>query len=435
VLAACAAPKVQRPPPTAQPALPILQAPEAALEAPETPVEEPGLDTAVTEIELDAPTKIGLLLPLSGQHGRVGRALLNAAQLALFDIAGERFALVVRDTRGTPEGAREAADSAIGAGVRLILGPLFATSVAAVGPQAGAAGINVITFSNDRTIAGDGVFVMGFAPDAQIERVVGYASSQGLVRFAVLAPQTPYGNAVVDALREAVLRYGVELSRVVSYGAGTTDLSAEVRALADYDVRREALLVQRQMLAARDDETAKLALKRLDGLETLGPPDFDAVVLPEGGKRLQAIAPLLAYFDVDPAEVRFLGTALWDDARLGAEPTLAGGWFAAPSREHWGTFAARYRETYGSAPPRIAPLAYDATALAAVLARRAQDAAAVPDFGAGALIQPGGFSGIDGIFRFLPDGMVQRSLAVLQIERDAAAVLDEAPRSFEALAY
>lgn len=390
-------------------------------------------ETAVTRIEIDGAVKVGLLLPLSGRHAAIGEALLNAAQFALFDIAGDRFTLVVRDTGGTPEGAQLAARSALDEGARLILGPLFSSSIASIADEVRGSGVNVIGFSNDRSVATDGVFVMGLTPYPQIHRMISYAVDQGLNRFAVLAPQTPYGNAVVEALQDAVQRNGAQLSRVVSYNPESADLSAEVRLLADYATRRQALLAQRQVLVGRQDEAAKMALKRLDGLETLGPLDFQAVILPEGGKRLQVIAPTLAYFDIDPAEIRYLGTSLWEDPHISTEPALLGGWFTAPPPDLWASFQARYKETYGNEPPRLSSLAYDAIALAAVLTRQAIETGREPAFTIETLTQPSGFAGVDGAFRFLPTGEVERSYAVMQIRRGGFEVLDAAPRSFQRL--
>ena len=216
-------------------------------------------------------------------------------------------------------------------------------------------------------------------------------------------------------------------------GGGQNNLAGG--ALADYDARHADLVAQRKLLAEREDEASQLALERLEGLDTIGAPDFDAVLLPQGGKRLQAIAPLLAYYDVDPAEVRYLGTAHWDDVRLGTEPALAGGWFTAPPPALWRSFRDRYKETYNKVPPRIAALAYDATALAAVLTRRALETGRDPDFGPDVLTQPSGFAGIDGVFRFLPTGEVQRRLAVLELRRGGFQVLDRAPNDFRQFGF
>jgi len=203
--------------------------------------------------------------------------------------------------------------------------------------------------------------------------------------------------------------------------------------LAQYDERHQALVEEREKLEALEDEASQLALDRLEKLDTLGKPDFDAVLLPIGGRSLLSIAASLAFFDVDPAEVKFLGTALWNDPNLGSEPTLQGGWFAAPSPELWEGFQRRYRNTYGATPPRIATLAYDMTALVAVIARATSEPGLAPDFSVARVTDPSGFSGIDGLFRFTQAGTIERGLAILEMNENALKVIEPAPQSFEGL--
>lgn len=432
-LSACAGTKVPTPEPEAQPpSLPSV--PEASGEtggAPDQSLAAVNEAEAAAEAALKAPVKVGLLLPLSGGSAAVGQSILNAAQMAMFDLAGDRFTLIVRDTRGTPEGAVAAAESALAAGSTLILGPLFSPSVEAVKPLMAEADLPLVSFSNNTAIADPQTFVMGVTPRIQVDRVVDYAVAQGLHRIAVLAPETPYGNSVVQSLQEAVFRNGVELSRVVYFDPQSPDVSAEVRALADYDQRSAALKAQKASLRARSDAAAQRALARLKGIETLGPPAFDGILIPAGGQKLLAVAPLLAYYDVDPSEVRFLGTALWDDPSLRSEPSLRAAWFPAPPPSLWRSFSNRYQQTYDQKPPRVASLGYDAVALAAVLDRRAQQQGAFLPYTIDSLTQPIGFSGIDGIFRFLPDGQVQRGLAVLELQPEGFVEVDPAPQAFD----
>ncbi len=341
-------------------------------------------------------TRIGILLPLSGQHAALGRSLLNAAELALFESGNDDLGLVVRDTEKAPGGPAQAAQELIGSGVRLILGPVFAPSVVAAAPAVRAAGVNLVSFSTDRSVAGGGVFVMGILPSLQVERVVGYASRQGLRRYAALAPSTPYGQAVMSALNGAASRFGGTVVQTAYYDPSAADVSPTVKQLAAY---------------ARPTGAG-----------------FDAVLLPEGGVRLQAVAPLLPFYDVDPALVRFLGTMGWYEPGIGREPALVGGWFAAPAPEPWQAFVQKYMATYGEAPPRLASVAYDATTLAAALARTG-------DFSLPALTQPSGFLGVDGIFRFVPDGGVERGLAVFEVEPNGFRVIEPSPRSFDELIF
>ncbi|MEQ9606038.1 MAG: penicillin-binding protein activator [Kiloniellaceae bacterium] len=423
-LAACAAPSVPTPEPQAQPPV-AAPAPEETYDTLTEPLQQ------FEEPLSEPPTvKVGLLLPLSGARADVGQALLHAAELALFDLGGERFTLLVRDTLGTPEGAAAAAEAVLAEDATLILGPLFATSAEAVKPIVDAAEVPMITFSNNNAMAGPLTFVMGVTPRTQVDRVIDYAVSQGHRRFAVLAPENAYGTVVVQAMQDAILRNAAELSRVVMFDPQAADVSAEVQVLADFNRRRSEAEAQRRDLEGRTDEAAQRALARLQGVETMGDLPFDAILLPSSGQQLLSVAPLLAYYDVDPTEIRFLGTALWEDPNLLSEPTLQGGWFPAPPPALWKTFRERYEESFGDTPPRVASLAYDAVALAAVLERRGESEGAFVPYTPDAITQSLGFAGIDGIFRFLPSGQVQRGLAVLELRRSGFVERDPAPASF-----
>ena len=206
-------------------------------------------------------------------------------------------------------------------------------------------------------------------------------------------------------------------------------MTETVRTLARYDERAAELKREKARLAKNDDPVSKRALERLETLDTLGEVGFEALMLPEGGSQVLQLAPLLAFFDVDPAEVKLLGTWIWDDPALGKEPSMLGAWFAAPPRESRGRFVERFRTTYGRTPDRLATLAYDGVALAAVLAQTAATGEA--PFSADRLQNPDGFAGVDGIFRLHGTGEVERGLAVLEVRREGPIEIDPAPASFE----
>ena len=389
---------------------------------------------ALDEMRFNAPPppvratvpRVALLLPLSGPHAKIGNSLLNAAQLALFHFAGKEFELLPQDTKGTPEGAADAAALAIGDGASLILGPLFSSSVESVAPAARAAGVTVISFSNDRRVAGDGVFTMGFLPDEQVESVIKFAFRKGMRRFAILAPDNSYGATISASLEAVVLALGAEITGSAFYDPYAEDFNNVVKVLADYDNRRQNLLEQRKELEERDDEIAQQGLKRLENLQTLGDVPFDALLVADGGKRLQAVAALLPYYDIDPNKTRILGTGQWDAAGIGSEPALVGGWYAAPATKERQRFLAQYNEIFGADPLRLATLSYDATALAAVFVK------SDGSFDASEITAPQGFAGRDGIFRFNPEGYAERGLSIHQVGERGAQVIQKAPTSFQA---
>ncbi len=408
------------------------------------PSETNGYTATQPEVFTPAPVlpsvRVALLLPLSGQHADLGQAMLQASQLALFDMGYDSFELMPRDTRGTPQGASQAAQSAVTDGAQLILGPLFANSVRAAKPIANRYNINMISFSTDWSQAGGNAYTMGFLPFAQIRRVAEYASMNGLLDIGILAPNTDYGNAVIAAYNSLAYRTGMNTAEVVRYATGESDISGIIRSFTKYDertltVEEMKLPLEERLRQNPNDYAAKIELGQIEKMDTWGELPFQAVLLPVGGDQARSIGNLMSFYDLGPGEVKRLGTGLWDDNGLATEPALDGSWFAAPSPDLRRDFEGRYKELYGEKPPRLASLSYDATALAAVLAKKSYYTSGRPSFERDALINPNGFAGIDGIFRFRPDGLIERGLAILEFQNGTIQVVDPAPATFQRTSY
>jgi hypothetical protein len=262
---------------------------------------------------------------------------------------------------------------------------LFAQSVSAVAPVARTQGVPVIAFSSDRAVGGDGVYLLSFQPEDEVTRVISYAARHGHSHFAALVPSNAYGGKVEKAFRDSVAG---EKARVVD--------------VEHFDPKPEL--------------TGPPA-------EAVNATNPDAILVAQGGPVLKAMAPSLA----TGASVQLLGTSLWQDSSLQKEARLDGGWFAAPPDDQWRGFADRYAATYGTRPPRIASLAYDAMSLVALLSKGTP----YHRYSEAAITDPNGFSGIDGIFRFHYDGAVERGLAVMAVSPDGFRVVDPAPHTFE----
>lgn len=353
------------------------------------------------------PVKVALLLPLSGKHQELGTAMLDAAQMALFEIADNRLTLLPRDDAGTPQGAAAAAQEAIRMGAQLILGPLLGANVGAVQSVARPVGVPVLTFSTDWRLAAPEVFVLGFTPAEQVDRVVQFAGARGLSRLAILAPRDVYGDQVVAALTAAARSGNLQVVREERYQGSDAELKAAANRLS----------------AAWSGGAVGA------GATTGSGAAFDVLMIAEGA-RLRPAVEALPDGMAGPTRIRLIGTGLWDLPDLGRQvPQLAGAWYAAPEPRARMDFEARFAATYGRQPPRLASLAYDATALAAVVARATPPGQPVDR---ALLTNPDGYSGVDGIFRLLPNGTVQRGLAVLEISAGGPRVIDPAPLAFPA---
>jgi ABC-type branched-subunit amino acid transport system substrate-binding protein len=345
------------------------------------------------------PVKVALLLPLSatGNAGQIALNLKNASDLALREFQTASIQILVKDDRGTADGARAAATEALQQGAELILGPLFAQSVSAAAAVAKPANVPIIAFSTDASSAARGVYLLSFLPQTDVERIVRYAASQGKRSYAALLPNNAYGTVVEAALQKSVANAG-----------------GRVMALERYELERTAM------------QTKAEAVAKLVKSGTV-----DAIVLPDAGDAAPFLGQILAANGVDPSQIQYLGSGQWDDARIAQESNLNGAWYPAPEKAGFEAFARRYQAAFGAAPFRAATLAYDATSLAAGLSARFGERRFTPEV----LTSTSGFIGLDGAFRLLATGLNERGLAIYRIERGQVTVIDPAPKTFTKPAF
>jgi len=323
--------------------------------------------------------KVALLLPLSGSRSNIGENLMQAAQLALIDTGYDNLMLMPFDTQGTANGAQNAAQQAVQAGAQLVLGPVFADAVRTAKPVIQGAEINMIAFTTDASLADRSTFIMGLMPTTQTEEIADYAASRGMKKFAVLNKGDDYGDRLTRTFVQSVNRNGGEILNVVTYDKNDPTFTTK--------------------------------------LQTLKSGEPDAIFMPLGGQDAESASAALSAAGMLPSLVRRLGTGLWDDSRIATGPNLQGGWLAVPSPRARQQFERKYTQTYNTQPLRLNTLAYDATALAVVLARQSIQRTGRPVFERSAITAQDGFIGADGVFRFRPNGIVERNLAILELRQ------------------
>jgi ABC-type branched-subunit amino acid transport system substrate-binding protein len=335
--------------------------------------------------------KVGLLLPLSasGNAAVAAQSMRNSAEMALAEFQNPNIQLLIKDDGGNPQGAAQGTQQALDEGAEIMLGPLFAQSVPATAQVARAKGVSCIAFSTDSSVAGRGVYLLSFLPESDVNRIVEYSASIGKKSFAALLPDNAYGGVVEAAFKQAVPRRGGRIVAFEKYGA---DRASPARTVA----------------------------------QALG--QADALLIADDGDSVVATADALTAAGANLRNIQLLGTGLWDNPRVSASPALQGGLYAAPDPSGFRAFAGRYRTKYGSEPVRTATLTYDAVALAAALARTQGP----QRFSSDVLTSPSGFAGIDGLFRFRPDGTNERGLAVMRVASGGSVPIAGSPKSFGA---
>jgi hypothetical protein len=356
----------------------------------------PGTGTGPT-VEAGAPVQVALLVPAgsaTASDNFIAQNLENAARLAIADLNGVQIDLRVYATAGNPAQAATVATSAVAEGADVILGPVYAEEANAVGLATAGSGVNVMAFSNNPTIAGGNVFILGPTFRNTADRLVRYGVRTGINSYMIVHSEDLQGTLGRDAISSAVRANGGVVAGVQSY-----------------PLSQQGILSRAPAIVAAANAAGAQAVFTTAGVNADLP--ILATALPEAGLNTSA--------------TRIIGLTRWNAApQAMALPGLQGGLFAIPDHQMNSIFESRYQTAYGAAPHPLAGLAYDGiAAVGALMARGGGD-----PLGRASLTQGQGFEGTSGIFRFLSDGTNERGLAVAEVRNNQVVILEPAPRSF-----
>ena len=324
----------------------------------------------------------------------LAQSLENAARMAIADLNGVNIDLRVYNTAGDPATGQAAALRAVDDGANIILGPVFAEVANAVGVAVSGRGVNVLSFSNNTSIAGGNLFVLGPTFDNTANRLVSYAVRQGKTRITVAHDDNVAGQAGNAAIQRAIRANGAQAAGIVAYEFSRSGVQAAAPRI-------------RSAVDGNGADALMLAANSAGALPLL------AQVLPEAGVR--------------SSDLQFIGLTRWDiPVQTLSLPGIQGGWFALPDPTMSARFDGRYAATYGSTPHPIGGLAYDGIAAIGALVKAGNRDALTGR----ALTQGAGFQGVTGVFRLRPDGTNERGLAIAAVRNQRVVVIDPAPRGF-----
>ncbi len=356
-----------------------------------------------TDKSMQKKVQVAMFLPFSGKNKDLGWSLFNAASMSLFENdLGHNIELVLIDSKDTAQEAQKAFAEIVERGIKVVIGPVFSQTIEAIEGSAKKNKITVISLSNNqqlmnKTSADGGVFLAGLMPEAQIDKIVGYAMNQGKFSFSIIAPNSQYGNTITTLFKQVVKRRDGVFVTSEFYDSNAKDLDRIVdHAINAFVISSRA---KKKDVVAESDRTYS-----------------QVIMIPESGKILSKIVAAIKEKNIDERDFQIIGTNQWDDSSTFADYNLLGAWFAAPESEKFRNFEKKFYQTFNKFPPRISSITYDLVAATAQLVEMKKgQTPTIGDFTGAELSPKNGFNGIDGTFRFLPNGLVQRNLAVLRV--------------------
>ena len=347
--------------------------------------------------------KIGVLLPLTGKHSYIGQSLLDTMQMLIYENKKIDSELIIKDTKANPSLAKKATKELVEQNVDVILGPFFSSSLNKSLKIAKYKNVPLISFSSDRNEKEKGVYLMGFEPEQQISDITEYTIRKNYKRFAALLPNSKYGKRVLNTYRKVLNKNKFLLNKVELYDLDTNDFEKNIQKLVGLDKNPQL---------EKDEETGENPIEDFD-------PGFDVLLLIETGNKLRETVALLTYYGVDFKKVKLIGTGEWYIDNIGSEPGLIGAWFVAPNPKLWQNFKKKFYKFYNYEPIRLSSLAHDSlTSVFSIINKNDK----FYELNYMDFQNSYGFTGIDGDFKFLSDGTVERKLSILEIKQNSFKV-------------
>lgn len=379
----------------------------------------------ITQKVNEKKVQVALFFPFSGKNKELGWSLFNSATLSLFENdLNHNIELVLIDSKDTAQESSKAFKEIINRKIKVVIGPIFSSSIEAIAQDAKDNNIAVISLSNNQQLMGKinkdgGIFLAGMMPEIQIDKIVNYAMDRGKFSFAVIAPNNQYGKTITDLFKKIVRNRDGNFITSEFYDSNSKDLDRVVERVIN------SFSVPSRLTAGKNKLKKDAVINESDHIYP------QVILIPESGKILSKIVASIKKQNIDERDFQIVGTSQWDDVSTLNDSNLIGAWFASPENEKFRNFEKAFYQTYSRFPPRISSIAYDTVAVVAELVdRKKGKTPMIEDFTNYNNPPKNGFEGIDGLFRFLPNGLVQRNLAVLGVGSGRFETLEKPVEQF-----
>ncbi len=376
------------------------------------------LNKTEEEANFNGTIKVGVMLPLSGEHSEIGNLILNAIEMAVFQTDENKLELHIKDTEAKSNKAKKVLSELIGEGVEVIIGPLFSKSLAAIQSEVVRSNINIFALTNNINLRNKGIWIFGVDPQAQTEKVLQYALEKGSKNIAALLPQNAYGLLLFDTITSFTKANLMKIEKIEFYNFSIENQRKTAQKISE---GFEEYKIYLDKIKEQDNEEEK-------GNEVLFmEKPFDSVFIAAAGQNLTILSSQLQYNNVDPKVVQYLGISSWEDSSILNEPALEGGVFVTTSEMYQKKIKLIYKNSFNKEMPKIAMIAYDIVALLGSLENLGNN------FNIYDLVNDEGYIGLRGLFRLKKNGVVERAFQLKKIKNKKFTILKKANSEFTGL--
>ena len=296
--------------------------------------------------------KIGLLVPITGQHSEIGKSIIKSVRLAINKIDNPLIEILPRDTQSNPLITLRKAKELNEIGVKIIIGPVFNKNLIYLDEIK-----DVIFLSLTNKIINNpkNIISTGINSGSQFNTISKFLKINEIKKTIILIPKENYKEEIEKAIQQSKIK----VNKVHYYESDPTKLTNQIEEITKYFQRKQNLENEIKRLEKSNKPNKKREIEDLKKLDTLGKVDFDAIIISDFDESLKSITTSLLYTDVSPKDVYFITLNQWFDESLLKETSSQPIYFPSINKENYDYFIKTYHETFNEYPNQLSFLSYD----------------------------------------------------------------------------
>ena len=307
---------------------------------------------SLQKLQAEEKIKIGLLVPLSGKQGDIGKSILQSVRLAINKIDSPNIKIFLKDTKNDPLKTLSAAKELELAGVKIVIGPVFNNNLIYLDELKD---MIFLSLTNKNINNPKNVISAGINASSQIRTIIKFKEMNDIRRTIFLIPNSNFQEEVEDA----ILQSKIKLKHVHIYKTNPMELTKQIEKITMYQIRKQNLIDEIKRLEDSNEENKEWKIKNLEKRDTLGGINFDSVIVSDFEEGLKSVFTSLLYTDVSPQRIYYITLNQWFDESFLKEKSLQPLYFPSINKENYDEFINDYKKIYDEHPNQLSFLSYD----------------------------------------------------------------------------
>jgi hypothetical protein len=300
--------------------------------------------------------KIGLLVPITGQHSEIGESIIKSVRLAINKINNPLIEIIPKDTASNPNKTLMSAKELRNIGVKIIIGPVFNKNLIYLEDLKD---IIFLSLTNKIIDNPKNIISAGINANSQLKTISKFQKLNKIKKTIILIPNKNYDQEIEKAIKYSKIKK----DKVYRYDIIPTKLTSQIEKITKYSSRKQNLKDEINRLKKSNENNKDRKIERLEKKDTLGRLLFDSVIIADFEESLKSVTTSLMYTDVLPKEIYFITLNQWFDKSLLNEISSQPIFFPSINKKNYNEFTENYYKTFGKHSNQLSFLSYDLVGL------------------------------------------------------------------------